>query len=60
MRWWLRYGCVTEEGDDDVAGDRDGRWRGACVYDSGWLPVKRERKVVFPEPVNDEEISWLM
>ena len=30
-----------------------------CVYDCGWSPVKRERRV-FPDPVNDKEISWCM
>ena len=42
------YVCVTcvieEEGDDDVAGDRQGS---ACVYDCVWSPVKRERSVDF-------------
>ena len=42
-----------EEGDDGEAGDREGRWRCACVYDCGWSPVKRERSVVFPEPVKE-------
>lgn len=42
-----------EEGDNDWAGDREGRWRCACVYDCGWSPVKRERSVVFPEPVKE-------
>jgi len=45
----LRWGVIEEERDDDVAGDKDGRWRCACVYDC----VKRERRVVSPEPVND-------
>lgn len=40
-----------------MVGDRDGRWRYACVYDCGWPPVRRERKVVFSEPVSEEEIS---
>ena len=46
--------CVIEEGDDDVAGDREGS---ACVYDCGWSPVKREMSVDLPEPVM-EGFSW--
>ena len=45
---------IEEEGDDDVAGDREGS---ACVYDCGWSPVKRERVSIFPEPVM-EGFSW--
>jgi hypothetical protein len=46
-----------EGGDDEAPGDREGRWRCACVNDCGWSPVKRERRVVFPEPVHDKENS---
>ena len=46
---------VEEEGDDDVAGDREGS---ACAYDCGWSPVKRERNVDFPEPVM-EGFGWV-
>ena len=42
-------GCVVEEeGDNDVAGDREGS---ACICDCGWSPVKRTGSSVFPEPV---------
>jgi len=30
---------------------------GALACMTGWSPVKRVRRVVFPEPVNDTEIS---
>ena len=51
MTSWFWYGCITGEGESDEVKDR---WC-ARVYDCGWSPVKRERRV-FPDPVNDKEI----
>ena len=45
--------------DGNEAADKEGRWRCACIYNCGGR-LKRGRRVVFPELMNDEEVSWRM
>ena len=50
---------MVEEKDSNEAGDKEGRWRCACVYNCGKSPEEGEESR-FPELVNVKEMSWRM